>query len=269
MGSPNGCPGPAGYPGDCEEEPGRSFDESPLHRVTLTRPFFLGTTPVTQAQWFGLMGNRPWSASAFDCDDCPAGFIGWWSALSYANALSEREGLPECYALTGCTGDPGDGLLCTGVEVNASGGTPYLCEGYRLAMEAEWEYAYRAGTTTAFYSGPIADTSIWECGDDDNLDAIAWYCGNGDGWLQPVGQKEPNAWGLYDMAGNLWEAVWDVWARYPAEPTTDPQGPASGRQRVLRGGAHDEPANLCRAAVRVPFEPERFGDGFRIARSAP
>jgi hypothetical protein len=125
---------------------------------------------------------------------------------------------------------------------------------YRLPTEAQWEYACRAGTTAARYG---------------DLDAVAWYWENANGTTQPVGQKQPNAWGLYDMLGNVWESCLDWYERYPSDPQRDPKGPPSGVPRVIRGGAWGYYAQNCRAARRYNGAPtyRNLYVGFRPARS--
>jgi len=246
-------------------EPGRDLDEV-QHEVTLTHGFYMQATELTQQQWQGVMGTTPsWFAS---CGvDCPVERVNWWDALAYANALSESEGLAPCYSLSGCTGTPGVDLDCTGVTVQTSGHNPYACEGYRLPTEAEWEYAYRAGTTTAFYNGPIQDIAC----DDPNASAIGWYCAKFGETTHPVGQKLPNGWGLYDMAGNVWEWCWDWSHAYPDAPSsTDPIAAGPGMFRVVRGGGREAQALDLRAAARFNHAPENrnYNLGFRVVRSA-
>jgi formylglycine-generating enzyme required for sulfatase activity len=257
MGSPTG-------------ELGRQSDEI-RHSVTLTRDFFMGRTEVTQNQWQELMNT---DAALVEQPNLPMP-ASWWDAAAFANALSLSQGLPQCYLLEGCTGTPGDGFGCTGVSVNTVDSNPLTCTGYRLPTEAEWEYSYRAGTTTAFYNGPITSAD----GFDPNLDLIAW-CSFNASQRQNVGGKLPNAWGLYDMAGNVWERVWDWYGEYTGTVTDPISSPGSG-QRVIRGGSF----SLCeyfdcgrynrvsngRAAFRA-FQPSAGAAGaigFRLARTAP
>jgi formylglycine-generating enzyme required for sulfatase activity len=132
----------------------------------------------------------------------------------------------------------------------------------RLPTEAEWEYACRAGTTTAYYSG---DTEA-------DLGRAAWYGANINGSTHPVGQKEPNAWGLYDMHGNVWEWCQDYWyEEYEAGAATDPQGPDTGTSRVLRGGFWLANPWFCRSAFRSVWAPGRRDGsfGFRVVLAGP
>ena len=257
--------------GSPEDELGR-WDYEDQHEVTLTQDFYLQQTEVTQAQWEALMGNHQDDAGCGG--DCPVDDVNWWEALAYANALSAQQGLPACYTLEGCNGvSPGQGMGCSSVSVNAPGRNLYQCAGYRLPTEAEWEYAYRAGTTTAFYNGDI----ISAYDRDPHMDAIGWYYENSDYEKHPVGQKTPNAWGLYDMAGNVEEWCWDWYGRYPPYAVTDPSGPGSvsGLKRVQRGGSWVGSADRARAASRSYAYPHRRDNfesfsfvGFRLARSA-
>lgn len=128
---------------------------------------------------------------------------------------------------------------------------------YRLPTEAEWEYACRAGTTTEYSFGD--DTS--------QLGDYAWYVGNSGSKAHPVGEKKPNAWGLYDMHGNVWEWCSDWWGRYPSGSVTDPVGPLDGSRRVYRGGSYEIPAWSWRPSDRSCFDPwVSFSDfGLRVA----
>ena len=219
------------------DEEGRDPDE-PQHHVTLTRGFYLQTTEVTQADWYRVMGNNP-SAFSSCGSSCPVESVSWLHAVGYANALSRAEGFTECY-------DSSGNVL--------GGGNIYDCSGYRLPTEAEWEYAARAGTTASRYGA---------------LERVAWY--EGDTWSGPhaVGMLEPNAWGLYDMLGNVWEWTHDWYGPYGGA-AIDPVGAASGSNRVLRGGGWCFDARGVRAAMRCEVAPgDYYNDlGFRLARSA-
>ncbi|MFE9535553.1 formylglycine-generating enzyme family protein [Streptomyces sp. NPDC006691] len=187
-------------------------------------PYRLGAYPVTQARYAEVTGARPSTARG---DRLPVEGVSWMDAVQYCNALSRQQGLTPAYRVA-----EGEG-----VEWDVEG------DGYRLPSEAEWEHACRAGTTAARY-GP--------------LDAIAWHRGNSAERPHEVGGRQPNAWGLHDMLGNVWEWCWDV---YDAE--------VYGSYRVLRGGGwFDEPWS-CRASVRRRSHPTfRIDDvGFRVARS--
>lgn len=227
--------------------------------MTLTRAFWMQSTEVTQAEWKALMGNNPATYKGWPWpDNLPVETVTWTDALLYANALSANEGLTPCYT-----------ILDEAVKVNAGGGNPYGCTGYRLPTEAEWEYAYRAGSATAFYNGGI--TTIGFNPVDPKLDAIGWYRGNADSKTHSVRQKQANTWGLYDMSGNVWEWAWDWHASYPSGPVTDPQGPQYSSVRVSRGGSWFNDALKARAAYRGSFPPNNhnYVIGFRLARSRP
>jgi len=286
MGSPDGATECMGVTD--AEEPGRNANFETLHQVTLTGAFFLQQTEVTQRQWLRRFpDNNP---SEFDeCGlDCPVETVNWWEAIAYANALSVADGLEPCYALSGC--DPslaGTGLECSTITIADpyAHANPYLCEGYRLPMEAEWEYSYRAGSTTAFYNGPVTYHSTQPL--DENLDEIGWYGGNSGvdyepgydctGWYSgstvcgphEVGLKLPNDWGLYDMAGNIHEWVWDVFTSYSTDPVEDPHGATAAGLHRLRGGAWPSIAIRTRAAAGGVLEVAVSTNysGLRIARS--
>ena len=215
MGSPNA-------------ELNRDSDEG-RHRVRITRPFLLARTEVTQAQWRTVMGENPSKFGACG-DNCPVENVSWSDAVLFLNRLSDREGLRPCYRIWG--GDPSWDRTCVG---------------YRLPTEAEWEYAARAGTTTAYHAGD----------GEDALGRAGWYIENPGGTTHPVGGKEANAWGLFDVHGNVWEWVWDRYGSYEGD-ATDPIGPRSGAYRVARGGSWGNTARNCRAAARG-----RSGPGFR------
>ena len=175
--------------------------------------------------------------------------------MQFANAKSVSEGLEECYALSGCTANAwkAGGSTCSSVVFYHGAD----CTGYRLPSEAEWEYAYRAGTTTAFYNGPITAPS----GNDPNLNSIGWYDQNAGSKTHPVTQKDPNAWGLFDIAGNV-----DEWSN------VDLDNPVSGNVGTIRGGSYREYASVSRAVNRYGgVYNDRFYTyrGFRLVRTVP
>jgi formylglycine-generating enzyme len=200
--------------------------------VTLTHSFEIETYETTREKWLRNMPAVVPSAlaqgasSACTEPTCPVGDVTWFEAVEYANRTSKSHvpSLAPCYALSGCTGRPGEGMVCTGVTVTAP--NLYDCEGYRLATDAEFEYATRAGTTTAFYAGDIARyPDPFTCHPDPNLDRIAWFCTNSGSTTHPAGGKQANGWGLYDMVGNAAEYVNDRFTGVSElGPLTDPGG---------------------------------------------
>ena len=228
------------------DELGRADDETE-HEVTLTRDFYLAETEVTQGEWLAVMGSNPSEFSG--CDDCPVEMVSWYDAVEFCNARSALETLSPAYDIDGesVSWDP-------------------TANGYRLPTEAEAEYACRAGSTTAYYNGPNLHTKC----NDPNLDEIGWYCGNNDVRPEEVAQKLPNAWGLYDMSGNVHEWCWDWKEDYPSGPATDPTGPESGANRARRSGSWASNAQACRSAERSSRDPESRvnNHGLRPARWA-
>jgi formylglycine-generating enzyme required for sulfatase activity len=223
-------------------------EEHPVHEVTISQSILMGATEVTQAQWTAVMGYNP---SHFQSDSLPVEGVRWIDAVEFCNKLSIQEKLDTCYRVSG------DTVVC---DFNASG--------FRLPTEAEWEYACKAGTETDYYTGNM---SAPDCDPlDQALDRAGWYCGNDGQRTQPVGRREPNAFGMFDMHGNVYEWCWDWYSgnAYGSSPVTDPRGPASGAMRVVRGGSVFETADMCRSASRSGNTPtDRFTDiGFRIVR---
>jgi formylglycine-generating enzyme required for sulfatase activity len=222
--------------------------------VTLTHPFELSATEVTFADFAEATGAA--HPSFAGCADCPVPLMSWHQAAATCNAYSAYAGLVACYACTGT----GSGTTCQEVF------DPHTCNGYRLPTEAEWEYAYRAGTTTPVYWGVIDNCG----GFDPNLDAIAWYLYNAGGAAHPVAGKAPNPWGFYDLSGNLWEWTHDGYiSDLSTLPATDPVAPSPDGLRVMRGGSYNCVPEEIRAAHRsaLPDEVAGLNVGVRCART--
>ncbi len=201
--------------------------EAPRHRVRITRPFYLGTYEVTQAEYQRVMGVNPSGLKAGG-KDAPVEQVSWSDALEFCRNLSDLS------------------------EEMAAG------REYRLPTDAEWEYACRAGTVSA-----------WHCGDSNTtLQEYAWFNVNAGGTTHPVGRLKPNAWGLYDMHGNVWELCADWYSAdyYAQSPPNDPRGPSEGSFRVHRGGTWQNPERDCRSAHRNCDPPDvRYPNlGFRV-----
>jgi formylglycine-generating enzyme required for sulfatase activity len=247
-------------------EPKGIFKET-QHNVTLARDFEISAEETTQGAFQAAMSYNPSSNTACG-SDCPVESVTWHEAAAYCNALSAQKGLTKCYS---CTGS-GATVAC----VLASGftGTPktiYDCPGYRLPTEAEWEYAYRAKTTPAYYNGPNDGTKCDECTvADANLDKIAWYCFNAGNSIHTVGLKTANVWGILDMSGNVHEWCHDGFVDDlgPAAQL-DPLGPEAATARVVRGGAYNAAPKWHRAAFRddQPGLTPHHSVGFRAVRT--
>jgi cysteine-rich repeat protein len=270
MGSPSSPP-----------EEGRDGDET-QHQVTFTQNFSIWSTEVTQEDFKRVMGN--WNPSEFACQKCPVEQVSWYDAVAYVNELTIREGGTPCYAFDNvvcedataatpsddymdCENATQGGIDSATVTLNVVSSI-YDCTGFRLPTEAEWEYAARAGTTTATYNGDL-DSGHLDCTEPNTvLDPIAWFCGNAGSTHHEKGTKNANAWGLYDMLGNVWEWCHDWYASYPGD-VTDPEGPVSGSSRVLRGGSWYNLARYARAADQYHDVPGNRGSdlGLRPARS--
>jgi formylglycine-generating enzyme required for sulfatase activity len=227
--------------GSPQREKRRNSDEGPQHEVTITRPFYLGVYPVTQAEYERVMGKNPsWfsergggkdKVGGRDTGRFPAEMVSWEQAKAFCEELTRRD------------------------EKKPAGW------GYELPTEAEWEYACRAGTTTACSFGD----------DPEDLGEYAWYRSNSGGGSHEVGTRKPNPWGLYDMHGNVWEWCADGKRRYERGPVQDPQGPGGGESRVLRGGPWHYHSRYCRSAHRYFDVPDaRDGvNGFRVVLRPP
>jgi formylglycine-generating enzyme len=269
--------------GSPETEWGHPAQEKRV-KVTLTHGFVIGQTEVTQKQWADAKLRNPskifdsgHDVGQGDCGDseCPVGNVTWFEAVSYANLLSEKAGLEPCYELSGCVNSIGAqpvGLVCEDFKITTK--SIYDCKGYRLPTDPEWEYAARAGTRAAYYSGDIstrAESGV--CVDEPALDTTAWYCFNSGLLTHPVRQLLPNGWGLFDVLGNAFEWTHDQSGWVPtAEALTDPDqthGPGQGRD--TRGGSRYAWPSVSRAAVRLDVSAgvASPGTGFRLVRTLP
>jgi len=241
--------------GSPEGTPNSLNDERPVRAVTVSS-FYMSRHPVTQGEFYDLMG---WNPSRFQGVRVPAGvnwrnlpveMIGcWYTAIEYANRKSERAGLTPAYV-------GGYGAIVWNRNAN----------GYRLPTEAEWEFAARGGT--------VCQGNFIFSGSND-FNEVAWIWGRSGNRTHEVGSLKPNALGLYDMSGNVWEWVWDWYGPYPDMPELDPVGYCPSFSRVLRGGSFMSSPNSVRVTNRYWCEtrerayPEcRQGPvGFRLVRS--
>jgi len=226
--------------GSPEDEPGRFANEGPRHRVHVS-PYWLASTEVTRAQWLAVMGSLPPGTPGADR---PVVGVSWCDAVRYANAMSQREGLIPVYRLRGPCGHGGV------VSWDRRS------DGYRLPTEAEWELAARAGGQQLFAGAPT-------------LDGVGWYLDNAGGAARSVAALAPNAFGLHDMSGNVWEWVWDRLGDYGPEAQHDPRGPERGSTHILRGGSWRYEARYARVADRNWGRPGYRSPavGFRLART--
>jgi formylglycine-generating enzyme required for sulfatase activity len=226
--------------GSPDNEKDRSSNET-QHKVTLSRPFYMGKYEVTQSEWKKVIGKEPWKGEDYTKENPrhAATHVSWEDCQEFLKKLSGL-GAPR--------------------QDKGGHGVPAL----RLPTEAQWEYACRSGTTTRFYFGEDENSRL--------LKDYAWFNDNawdvGKKYSHPVGQKKPNAWGLYDMHGNVWEWCQDWYGEYPkgSVTNTDPAGPTSGGFRVFRGGSWNNSSGSCRSAFRW-FRPSIrfFYLGFRVA----
>jgi formylglycine-generating enzyme required for sulfatase activity len=232
----------------------------------LTRAFYLADREVTVEQFLRFVNDadypdrekpRGWEGvfkPHAPTPDCPVQKVNWFDAVLYCNWLSAREGRQACYERTGekqtikdYEGKP---------EEYDVWRRDFEADGYRLPTEAEWEYASRA-TSSSDYCFGTGTTKLLD---------YAWFRNNADTRTWPGGLKLPNAWGLFDMHGNVREWCWDYEGRYGANAVSDPAGPSAGSRRVLRGGAVDDGASGCRCAHRFEHRPtyRSAGYGFRL-----
>ena len=224
---------PAGafFMGSPNSESGRDPNEGPQHKVWITKPFYLGKYLVAQELWQAVMGNNP---SRFKGPTNPVEEVSWNDCQEFLKKLNERTRRPRPSPRPEGEGE------------------------FRLPTEAQWEYACRAGSATryCFEEGDPSDNPFCP-----SLDDFAWYDTNSGNTTHPVGEKKPNAWGLYDMHGNVWEWCQDWYGIYSDGRAVDPTGPAGGSFRMYRGGGWSSAASGCRLAQRDMHMP-----GYRDSR---
>ena len=235
-----------------------SNKEQPVHSVTLSS-FYMDTTEVIQGDYFALMGVNP---SYFPSDLWPVETVTWFDAVLYCNKRSKCDGLDTVYSYASVMGAPGNGCVAlSGLAVD------FAKNGYRLPTDAEWEYACRAGSTMDYYWGRSFPPTTLD--DTLTIDSNAVWRHNAGGMTQAVAGKKPNAFGLYDMAGNVMEWCNDWHGVYDSTAQTDPTGPSSGSYRVTRGGCYDDNSGSQeRSTYRgnyLPTSREKFY-GFRCVR---
>jgi formylglycine-generating enzyme required for sulfatase activity len=245
-------------------------DNEMQHSVTLTKSFKMGKYQVTQEQYQVVMGSNPSSRTSAVSGESgtpgklPVEQVSWYDAIVFCNKLSVMEGLSPVYSISGSTDPSTWGTVPTSSDATWNAVVMDRNKnGYRLPTEAEWEYACRAGTTTAFNNGNDDYT------DATSVGAVGWYGSNASGRTHQVGLKTPNAWGLYDMHGNVFEWCWDWYKADITADTIDPTGAVAGEIRVLRGGCYVELGNYLRSASRplgVNPSSSFFALGFRLVR---
>ena len=247
------------------------YDNKPVHEVTITKPFYMGKYEVTQAEYekyCSYTGDNSPSSDYGDGDNYPAYYVSWYDAIVYCNKRSMAEGLKPCYRINDLTNPDEWGTVPTSsdstwnaVECN------WNANGYRLPTEAEWEYAARAGDNTVeslTYSGTI---------DVNELEKYAWYYDNSDSTTHEVGKKEANAFGLYDMSGNVWEWCWNCFTNSydtTTEGGSDPTGSSARSDRVRRGGGWCSYSDFCAVSCRNYDIPNSRRDnlGLRVVRAS-
>jgi formylglycine-generating enzyme len=223
-------------------------NERPMHAATIST-FYISRHEVTQKEWLDVMGKNPSHFSIDDFslelrwNDLPVEQVSWLQAVEYCNKLSEKTGFQPCYAING------EEVTCD-----------FSKNGFRLPTETEWEYAAKGGGLSSGYK--YAGGNL--------MGEVGWYRVNSNGSTYPEQQKKANELGLFDMSGNVFEWCWDFYGPYTSSPVTEPKGPATGKYRIMRGGAWGSDERECRTTYRAWAAPGDWGIniGFRVAANA-
>jgi formylglycine-generating enzyme required for sulfatase activity len=224
-------------------------NEKPVHSITVD-DFLMGRYQVTQKEWTEVMGSNP---SLFKGDYKPVESVSWYDAVEFCNKKSELEGLQKCYS------GEGEDIACD-----------FSKNGYRLPTEAEWEYAARGGNLANGLDLRNGNKTYYKYSGSNTIDDVAWYSCNSGNKTHPVGRKQANELGIYDMSGNVCEWCYDRYVPYYNDSYIKQRSSLSSRTRINKGGAWIFDANNCRVAFRDSDYPDDSFDliGFRLVRSA-
>ena len=239
-------------------EMGGGYGATPIHTVTLSS-FSIGKYEITQREYEDIIGFNP---SEFIDEINPVESVNWYETLVFCNIASINENLEPCYRINGSTDPEEWGTPPSYFDPNPDWDAvicDWTANGYRLPTEAEWEFACRGGNNSDNYTYSGSNT----------IDEVAWYEDNSDNTTHPVGLKLPNELGIFDMSGNVVERCWDWEGDYSSNSQTNPTGPDTGEERILRGGGYSEPELFSRSTMRSSYLNVYGFDyhGFRVVRN--